>query len=285
MELSILIPLYHGEKVFKKCIDTLYKSGSQVIGKKWEIIVVNNGFDKKKLEEFKKDYPKVKFIGSGKNIGFARGNNLALKKSKGKYILLLNQDVFITKGKIDKLIKFLEDNPKYGVVAPQLRYKDGRPQYTSRPFPAFHLFIADILFRGKYYHKSFSPDESQEVPQPMASCMLWKGKDLRKLKGFDEHPHFFLFFNDAELSYRYHLAGGKSYYLSSVWATHLHGSSTALFPEAQKLTHLFKGLGRFWYSKTGNNFLWAYFKAGIATLALGILKIFKSLFRKAKKPN
>jgi len=274
MELSILIPVFHGEKVFKECISILYRSCSEVLGVKWEIIAVNNGFDEKEWKKLKEKYPKVRFHGNGENSGFAKGNNYALSKSKGKYVLLLNQDVFIKKSMIGELLKFLKDNSQYGVVAPQLHYTNNKPQHSCRPFPKFWMLVFDFISRGKYYSRYYSPLKSQEVEQPMASCLLWKGSVLRKLEGFDDHPHFFLYFNDVDLSYRFFKDGGKSYFLSSVSVPHLHGESAYGLPEVKRLNLWLKGLGRFWY-KSGDLKIFAYFKAAVVAMALGLAGIFR----------
>jgi len=67
--------------------------------------------------------------------------------------------------------------------------------------------------------------------------------------------------------------GGKTYFLASVYAIHLHGGSAALLPENERIFHLYKGLGRFWY-KTGSPYVWAYSKAFLGACIIGLGKIF-----------
>lgn len=277
MQLSIIIPVFFGEEIFEKCLTTLYPAAESKLKKDWEILVLNNGFRPERWQELQEIYPKIKFYGEGENVGFAKGNNILLDKAKGDYILMLNQDVFIKPKVIEKLIKFLEENPEYSCVAPQLRYDNNTIQNTCRTFPkGFWFLVKDFVTGGKNYRFFYSPEKSQEVDQPMASCLLWRKEILKKLEGFDTHPHFFLYFNDVDISYRLHQLGGKNFYLASVYAVHLHGQSSQLLKEIKRLSLWWKGLGRFWY-KTGSNYFFAYFKSLIITIFSGISKVAKAV--------
>lgn len=278
MQLSIVIPVFYGEEIFEKCLETLYPGSVSRLGKDWEILVLNNGFKPERWQELREIYPKIKFYGDGSaNLGFARGNNFLMEKSKGEYIMMMNPDIFIRPKVIEKLINFLEDNQEYSCVAPQLRFEDNTAQFTCRPFPSgFWFLIMDFLTGGKRYRNFYSPEKSQEVDQPMASLLLWRGNILKKLGGFDAHPHFFLYFNDVDLSYRLNKSGGRTYYLASIYAYHIHGHSSHLLKELKRLTFWWKGLGRFWY-KTGSNYFVAYFKAFWITFFSGLSKIIKKI--------
>lgn len=277
MKLSIIIPVFYGEEIFEKCLATLYPSCESRLNKDWEILVLNNGFRPERWRELTEIYPKIKFFGEGENIGFAKGNNFLLEKSKGEFILMLNQDVFIKPKVVERLIKFLEENSKYSCVSPQLRYEDNSVQNTCRTFPiGFWFLIKDFMSEGNNYRFFYSPEKSQEVEQPMASCLLWRGKILRDLKGFDTHPHFFLYFNDVDISYRLSKMGGKTYFLASVYAIHLHGQSAHLLKEIKRLSLWWKGLGRFWYKNSGN-YIVAYLKALIITTISGLSKVVKKI--------
>lgn len=277
IKLSIIIPVFYGEEIFEKCLATLYPGCENRLNKDWEILVLNNGFKPERWQELMEIYPKIKFFGEGENIGFARGNNFLLTKSKGEFILMLNQDVFIKPNVIETLLKFLKDNPRHSCVSPQLRFEDGTPQYSCRPDPKGVIFLLKNALTGwKSYYFFYPPDKSGEVDHAGGSCLLWRSDMLKKLGGFDSHPHFFLYFNDVDLSYRLRQIGGRIYFLSTVWATHLHGGSANLLPENERIFHLYKGLGRFWY-KTGSNYFIAYFKAFIGACIIGLGKIFTKL--------
>jgi len=274
MKLSIIIPVFYGEEIFEKCLETLYPGAEPKLNREWEILVLNNGFNPKRWQELTEIYPKIKFYGDGSdNIGFARGNNFLLEKTKGDYVLLLNQDVFIKPKVAETLVKYLEENSQYACVSPQLRFENGTPQYSCRPDPRGVWFLLKSALTGwKDFYYLYSPEKSGEVDHAGGSCLLWRTEILKKLDGYDPHPHFFLYFNDVDLSYRLRKMGGKTYFLSSVWVTHLHGGSASLLPENERIFHLYKGLGRFWH-KTGSPYFWAYFKAFLGACIIGLGKI------------
>jgi len=278
IQLSVIIPVFYGEEIFEKCLEILYPACESRLGRDWEILVLNNGFNPERWQELQEIYPKVKFYGDGsENIGFARGNNFLIEKAKGEFILMLNQDVFVKPAVIEKLLKFLEENQEYSCVSPQLRFEDGTPQYSCRPDPKGVFFLLKSALAGwKSFYFYYSPDKSGEVDHAGGSCLLWRSEILKKLKGFDPHPYYFLYFNDVDLSYRLRKAGGKIYFLSTVWVTHLHGKSANLLPENERIFHLYKGLGRFWY-KTGSNYFVAYSKAFLGACIIGIGKLVNKL--------
>jgi len=87
-----------------------------------EIFVVDNASLKDDPSPIKLRYPEVILILSDKNLGFAGGNNLAIREAKGEYILLINNDTEVNDGFLEPLINKMTANPKIGVVSPKIRY-------------------------------------------------------------------------------------------------------------------------------------------------------------------
>jgi len=87
-----------------------------------EIIVVDNASPSKNPDVILEKYPYITLIKSGKNLGFAGGNNIGIRVAKGKHILLINNDTEVDPGFLEPLIAKLENNPDIGVVSPKIRY-------------------------------------------------------------------------------------------------------------------------------------------------------------------
>jgi hypothetical protein len=87
-----------------------------------EIIIVDNASKKESVDELKDQFPEILLIKSPENLGFAGGNNLGIIKSKGKYILLLNNDTIVDPGFLEPLVKKCEENQNIGAVSPKLYY-------------------------------------------------------------------------------------------------------------------------------------------------------------------
>ena len=239
--LSIVILSWNGQSLIKQNLDSIMKVFDR---EKYELIVVDNGSTDKTLEILK-EYPEIKLIKNEKNLGFAKGCNIGIERAEGKYILLLNQDVECVDDAIGEMVKFLDKNNEYGAVAPQLLYPNGKVQISCRPFYDWKTYVMELLTFGKYKDNFYDHSKSQEVDQPMASVLMIRGELLKKLGGLDDHPNFWLYFNDVDLSYRIHKEGYKHYLLAETKFYHHHGTSGYSLKDFKRTWLWHKGLKRF----------------------------------------
>jgi GT2 family glycosyltransferase len=87
-----------------------------------EIIVVDNASPKDDPAILKQSYPEITFIQSPVNLGFAGGNNLGIRKAKGKYILFINNDTEVDPGFLEPLVAKCESDSKIGAVSPKIKF-------------------------------------------------------------------------------------------------------------------------------------------------------------------
>ena len=87
-----------------------------------EIIIVDNGSANRDIETIVDKFPHVRFIMNPDNLGFAGGNNLAIKEAKGEYLFFVNNDAELTKGCIRPLIQTFIDHKDAGAVSPKFHY-------------------------------------------------------------------------------------------------------------------------------------------------------------------
>ena len=93
-----------------------------------EVFVVDNASKNNPQSYFYDQYPEVKYIRSEKNLGFAGGNNLAVKEAKGDFFFFINNDAEITEGCIEKLLELFQSHPKLGIASPLLCYFNENPK-------------------------------------------------------------------------------------------------------------------------------------------------------------
>ena len=115
-ELSIITINYNGLK------DTCALIESIPFNDKMEVIVVDNASNNQEAEQISKRFPDVKVIKSDKNLGFAGGNNLGIKTSKGKYLFLINNDTYFEEFNIQALTDRLNSNPNIGIICPKIKF-------------------------------------------------------------------------------------------------------------------------------------------------------------------
>lgn len=157
----------------------------------------------------------VEYIFNGSNLGFGAAHNLALNRSlnaEAKYHLILNPDVYFSADVIDKLMRFMEANPRVGLATPKVLYPDGRLQHLCRLLPSpFTLVARRVLhpFKGVHrklnheYEMHFSGyDKVMDVPFISGCFMLLRVEALRTTGLFDEK--IFLYTEDIDLTRRLH---------------------------------------------------------------------------------
>ena len=109
-DITAVITSFKSENKILNCIKSL--------GKNFQIIVIENSNDKKLKDKLEKDYPNLKCILSGKNLGYAKGNNLGLTHVKTKYALIINPDAEVNSKSIDNFFLSAKENPDFAIIAP-----------------------------------------------------------------------------------------------------------------------------------------------------------------------
>jgi GT2 family glycosyltransferase len=148
VEVSFAIVNYNGKNIIQKCLDSILMQDYPK--EKYEIIVVDNNSPDESWKIIKK-YKKVKLIKNKENSGFAKGNNIAVKNSKGKYIVYMNNDVaLIEKDWLKKMILRLKKDGGLGGIGCRILYPSGKTWYGGGKvyFPGFakHLDLKKEAF-------------------------------------------------------------------------------------------------------------------------------------------
>jgi hypothetical protein len=103
-----------------------------------ELLVVDNDSTIENAKRINHIFPSVRIIKSPINYGFAAGNNLGIMQAKGKYILLLNNDVVVTPNFLEPLIKLCESNPRIGGVSPKILFYNDPQRIQYAGFTPIH---------------------------------------------------------------------------------------------------------------------------------------------------
>lgn len=169
------------------------------------------------------------YIWNPKNPGYGASHNLAIKKAfdyNYAYHLIINPDIEFEKGVIEKLINFMEENTKIGLVMPKIKYKNGNVQYLCKLLPTpldlffrrFQLSKRRVENRNKKYELRFTGyNKTIEVPSLSGCFMFVRTSVLKKVGGFDER--FFMYLEDVDLSRRIGQIS-KTVYFPSVEVIH-----------------------------------------------------------------
>ena len=243
MKLSVVIVNYNVKYYLEQCLRSACKAACNVPGT--EIIVVDNDSSDGSVGYLEERFPNVVFVASSKNLGFARANNLAIKQSKGEYVLLLNPDTIVAESTFVDFVEFMDSHPDAGAAGAYMLHADGTFAPESRrglptPFVAFckmsgltSLFPKSHVF-GRYYMQYLDKNEVNRIEIISGAFMFLRGSALEKAGLLDED--FFMYGEDIDLSYRILKSGYKNYFLPSS-ILHYKGESTN--KSSYRYTHTF----------------------------------------------
>jgi GT2 family glycosyltransferase len=248
MDLSIVIINYKTKQITADCLESIKNSADKLTK---EVIVVDNGSGDGSLEYLKKKFPQYRVISSGRNLGFAGGNNFGVKFTKGEYIWLLNSDTLLKKNTISILMKAVKINSsKIASCCLLSPDKSIQPQGGYLPnlwrLACWMLFIDDlpvIKHIIKPYHQNLiSYFMKDQHPGWLAgTALLIKHSLYQQMQGLDEK--IFMYGEDVEFCLRVKKAGIRIDYFSQPQLTHLgqaSGSSKgAILGEYKGLRYIF----------------------------------------------
>ena len=238
--LSIIIVSYNVREFLEQAIRSIQKSTGSI---EYEIIVVDNASSDGTVPYLRKQFSDIKIISNPDNVGFAKANNQAIKKSRGQYICLINPDTIVQEDTFAELLAFFENHPDAGCVGCKILNPDGSLQLACRrsyptPWVAFTKIIGlAALFPksrwfGRYNLTFLDPDQISRVEAISGSFMLVKRSVVRDVGGLDES--FFMYGEDLDWCYRIKKAGYSIYYVPSTQIIHFKGESSKKSPFQQR---------------------------------------------------
>jgi len=243
VELSIVIVSWNVKEDLARCLGSIEQ---YPCSRRFEVIVVDNASEDGSAEMVRRDFGQVKLIQNGENRGFAAANNLGIKQSQGRYVLLLNPDTSVHAGALDTLVGFLDENQDVGICGPRLLNEDGSTQPSVRRFPTlpgilhcFTIFRFIPVFRWHYRRwmmRDFKYDRQRDVDQVMGAALLVRRSVLDELGGMDEA--FFMYYEEVDLCYRAKQAGWRIVFLPEAVITHTGGRSTGQIPVKRRIMTL-----------------------------------------------
>ena len=232
MEISIIINNYNTGGLLKQCIRGIKKFPPSV---EYEIIVVdNNSFDGS-AKMVAENFPDVRLIAAKENLGHHKGNNLGIKNSSGKYVVIVNTDIAILDNAFDRMYRFMESYSDCALVGPRLKNPDGSTQMSCMRFPTRLTPIYRRTFLGKmpwakkelstYLMYEFNHNETREVDWILGACQMVRKSAIEKAGYLDEK--LFLYFGDVAWCKSFWKAGYKVIYFPEVAIIHYHKRESA----------------------------------------------------------
>jgi N-acetylglucosaminyl-diphospho-decaprenol L-rhamnosyltransferase len=250
-DLTIIINTFNSDEKIFSCIESI----SPNIG----IIIIENSNNIEFKNNIEKKYRNVKCELTGKNLGYANGNNLGLSKVKTKFSLILNPDTLIKKNSIENFFKTANTYPNFGIIGPAIQEeKDLKLKINTK----------NLI----------------EVDNVKGFAMFLNMKQFKEIGFFDQN--FFIYFEEIDLCRRLKKANKKIYLDPNIIINHVGGSShnKSINFEMELSRNWHWMWSTFYYHKKYSGFIFALLKV-IKKLISALFKIlfYSIIFKENKK--
>lgn len=230
MNLSVIIVNWKSGGLLRRCLDALPSACGPLTV---EVFVVDNASGDGSIAEAQRSAQPFELIALERNIGFARANNLALKKARGEVLLLLNPDTEPRPGSLAALTEFFRLHPRAGIAGGKLLNPDGTVQPSVRRFPST-LVLALLLTRlarvsprlrpfRAYLMEDFSYTQDARVDQAMGACLAIRRDLLLTVGTLDER--YWMWFEEVDYCRRAGQQGREVWFVPSCEVVHALSTS------------------------------------------------------------
>ena len=269
--LSIIVVSYNVRELLRACLRATCASLARAPELEATVWVVDNASADASAEMVAAEFPQVHLVASRENLGFAGGNNLALralgfedvKRGAGSgerelpmprpdLILLLNPDAEPVDDAIGKMARYLLAHPEVGGVGAQLRYPDGRFQHGAFRFPGllqlwFDLFpprprrLLDSRLNGRYPWSAYDAGRPFPIDFALGAALMVRGAVIEAAGLLDEG--YFMYAEEVDWCWRIRRAGWPFYCVPAAVVNH-HGGASARQFRSQSFVNLWSSRRR-----------------------------------------
>lgn len=227
-KLSIIIVNYNVTQLLRNCLLSIQKYCE---GIDYEVIVIDNKSTDSSWGDLIPEFPKVHFIASENNEGFAKANNRARETAAGEYMLILNPDTELEGFYLNEILNFADSKTNFGCLGVRMHDANGNflPE-SKRSVPdminSFEKLFTNFKKKNSksYYRNDVDEYGVAELEVITGAFFLVKKEVYEKVGGLDER--YFMYGEDIDLCYTLLNTGYKNYYYGKASILHHKGEST-----------------------------------------------------------
>lgn len=245
--LAIIIVNWNVRDLLRNCLAAVARSRG-LAPASVETIVVDNASADGSAAMVRAQFPWVRLIESGANLGFADGCQMGYAATSAPFVMLLNPDTVVDDDAIASMLADLEGDAQVGIIGSRLRNSDGSFQRASGgAFPTLTNLAWNYLFLGALLPRRWAPPAVylDDDPPGIRPIDWVSGASLTFRRAAVGprifHPAFFMFGEDMELCHRVACSGWTILYSAHQSITHHHGASFARQSSMEVLASVYKG--------------------------------------------
>jgi GT2 family glycosyltransferase len=235
VDISVVVVGWNARRYLELCLESLEAARPR---RSMEVLVVDNASIDGTAEMIEAKFPWVKLLKSPENLGFSRGNNLAIRQCQGRYIALVNPDVIVLPGCLDALADVLDQHPNVGDVGPRVLNPDMTLQSSCRRFPTLWnnfcsasglatKFKNSRIFAGE--HMFYFPHDRTRTVDVIVGCFSMIRRQAFDAVGLLD-DNLFMYGDDVDWCRRCWNAGWQVVFYPGAQAIHDRGKITAPYP-------------------------------------------------------
>ncbi|MBN1552655.1 glycosyltransferase family 2 protein [bacterium] len=231
-DLSIITISTNEGHELNSCLASVFQGVDNL---KIEYFLVNNA-STDNTGDIADQYPDVRYIENFQVKGFASNNNLAMKQSTGRYILLLNPDTMMEPQTLPAMVEYLDKHEEIGAASCKLTNPDNTIQYNARMFPTpmavimrwlgFDRFFPNSKILKDYLLKDWDHNTERDVDWLIGAFLMVRRVVIDQV-GYLDESYDPLYYEDIDWCFRIKKAGWRIRYIPHVKCTHLYDRESA----------------------------------------------------------
>ena len=241
IDLSVSIVNTGSRELLLACLETLRGAGA-------DIVVLDNASEDGSAEAVHERFPEVRVIAQERRAGFGANHNTVIRATGSRYVYVLNEDTTAGDWAFDRIVAYLDANPRVAALGPRLVYPDGRQQDSAWRFPTPLVSTLGLLTVGRLGVKQSHGERPHAVDWVMGAALVLRRDALDEAGLFDED--FFLYSEEVDLQFRLHQAGWEVHYFPDATVVHHESQFSADIPE-RRINEMWRSRHRYWQKHHG----------------------------------
>ncbi len=280
LDLAVIIISYNTREMLRACLRSAYAAIAQA-NFETQVWVVDNASSDGSPDMVHTQFPRTRLLVLEHNVGFAGGNNAALRELgfgldpglQPDLVFFLNPDTEMRSNTLEKMAEGLSTVKNAGVVGASLIYPDGRFQHSAFHFPTlwqiwFDFFprparLIDSALNGRYPRKLYQAGQPFAIDHPLGAAMMARADVVQQVGLMDEG--FFIYAEEVDWCLRVKRAGWDIYCVPAAQIVHHVGGSTRQFREK-----MFVALWRSRFRLFDKHYGWMFNQAARLLVRLGL---------------
>ena len=208
-----------------------------------DVVVLDNASEDGSVAAVREQFPHVRVIEQPYRAGFGANHNRVIRETTGDFVLLLSHDAEPEPDAVETLARFAESHPRAAVVAPRLRFPDGRDQTSAWRFPSPGVVALSTLTLARAGVVQSKGDTPRQVDWAMGAALLLRRAALDEVGLFDEG--YFMYSEETDLCLRLAEAGWERWFVPQAVVVH-HDSAMRDQVPRERIAEEWRSRRRYW---------------------------------------